>query len=258
MVTVDFDRDSIASSNGTLALELTAERREDERLCRAPRLPPASMLCGMRALTYFVEVDSASCGIQLFDDACRAYFRNRLFESIKRHSSQLHAYALLADHAWLLVSISSHWPLASLIGQVLDAYLIYFNQRFRRSSRRLRFYSALCRVEGERVVRECYRYIEQRPLKVGESELLGDIEWSSYPSNAFGHAGSGLVRHGCLESLGSDELGSLARYRSFVAQPLDPLCERYLDVALHERSNIEERNLNPAITEAFERGQSYS
>jgi hypothetical protein len=103
-VTVDFDRDSIASSNGTLALELTAERREDERLCRAPRLPPASMLCGMRALTYFVEVDSASCGIQLFDDACRAYFRNRLFESIKRHSSQLHAYALLADHAWLLVS----------------------------------------------------------------------------------------------------------------------------------------------------------
>ena len=208
----------------------------------------------MRALTYFVEVDSASCGIQLYDDACRAYFRNRLFESIKRHSSQLHAYALLADHAWLLVSISSHRPLASLIGQVQEAYLLYFNQRFRR----LRFYSALCRVEGERVVRECYRYIERRPLKVGESELLGDIEWSSYPSNAFGHAGSGLVRHACLESLVSDELDSLAPYRSFLAQPLDPFCERYLDVALHERSNIEERNLNPAITEAFERGQSYS
>ena len=47
-------------------------------------------------------------------------------------------------------------------------------------------------------------------------------------------------------------------YRSFVAQPLDPFCERYLDVALHERGNIEERNLNPAVTEAFERGQSYS
>ena len=147
MVTVDFDRDSIASSSGKLALETNAERRVDERFCRAPRLPPASMFCGMRALTYFVGFDSASFGIQLYDDACRADFLNRLFESIKRHSSQLHAYALLADHAWLLVSPSSHWPLASLIGQVKEAYLLYFNQRFRRSSRRLRFYSASCRVD---------------------------------------------------------------------------------------------------------------
>ena len=156
--------------------------------------------------------------------ACRAYFRNRLFESIKRHSSQLHAYALLADHAWLLVSIFSHWPLVSLIGQVQEAYLIYFNQRFRLSSRRLRFYSVSCRVEGESVVRGCYRYVERRPLKAGERKLLGDIEWSNYPSNAFGHAGSKLVRHACLESLVSNELGSLATYRSFLAQPLDPFC----------------------------------
>ena len=191
MVTVDFDRDSIASSNGTLALELTAERREDERLCRAPRLPPASMLCGMRALTYFVEVDSASCGIQLFDDACRAYFRNRLFESIKRHSSQLHAYALLADHAWLLVSISSHWPLASLIGQVQHAYLIYFNQRFRRStSRRARFLrrSAVECRESELFASAIGILSKMAACGWRESALLGDTEWSSYPANAFGHA----------------------------------------------------------------------
>ena len=147
MVTVDCDRDSIASSSGKLALETNAERRVDERFFRAPRLPPASVFCGMRALTYFVGFDSASFGIQFYDDACRADFLNRLFESIKRHSSQLHAYALLADHAWLLVSPSSHWPLASLIDQVKEAYLLCFNQRFRRSSRRLRFYSASCRVD---------------------------------------------------------------------------------------------------------------
>lgn len=42
MVTVDFDRDLIASSNGTLALETTAERRVEERFCRAPWLPLAA------------------------------------------------------------------------------------------------------------------------------------------------------------------------------------------------------------------------
>ena len=209
----------------------------------------AVILRTIPASTYFVEIDAASCRVELFDSACRGFFRARLFEALARHSAQLHAYALLADRVVLLVSVLTRWPLERLVFQVQQAYLSYFNQRFRRRLRSTRFYSALCCVQGVGLTRECYRLIERWPLAAGESLRLGDTEWSSYPANAFGHARSGLVRHACFESLVPDEQGSLALYRDFVSRPLDPLYARALDEALHQRRLIDEGTL-PAFLPA--------
>ena len=209
----------------------------------------AVILRTIPASTYFVEIDAASCRVELFDSACRAYFRARLFEALTRHSARLHAYALLADRAVMLVSSLSRCSLERLAFQVQQAYLSYFNQRFRRRLRGTRGFSALCCVQGSELTRECYRLIERWPLVAGESLRLGDTEWSSYPANAFGHARSGLVRHACFDSLVPDEQGSLALYRDFVSRPLDPIYARYLVEALHKNSLVDERAI-PAFLPA--------
>jgi len=193
----------------------------------------------MPASTYFVEIDNASCRVELFDAACRLFFRARLQEALVRHSAALHAYSLLADRAVLLLSAPSKWPVERLVSQVQQTYLHYFNQRFRRRLRSAQSYSALCCVQGIELTRECYRFIERSPLIAGESLCLGDTEWSSYPANAFGQAGSGLVRHACFDSLVPDKQGSLALYRDFISRPLDPLYAHCLSEALHTQQRVD-------------------
>ncbi len=211
----------VASSSG----------RRPRRLTAKLRTVPAS--------TYFVEIDTASCRVELFDAACRLFFRARLQETLARHSAKLHAYSLLADRAVLLLSAPSRWPVERLIKQVQQTYLHYFNQRFRRRLRSTQSYSALCCVQGIELTRECYRFIERSPLIAGESICLGDTEWSSYPANAFGQAGSGLVRHACFDSIVPDKRGSLALYRDFISRPLDPLYARCLSEALHTQQRVD-------------------
>lgn len=203
----------------------------------------AVILRTVPASTYFVEIDAVSCRVELFDPACRLFFRARLLEALARHSAHLHAYALLADRAVLLVSAPSRCPLERLIDQVQQAYLRYFNQRFRRRLRSTRSYSALCCVRSVGLTRECYRLIERWPLATGESVRLGDTRWSSYPANAFGQAGSGLVRHACFDSLVPDKQGSLALYRDFVSRPIDPLYVRHLNEALRTQPFVDERTI---------------
>ena len=205
--------------------------RRPRRLTAKLRTVPAS--------TYFVEIDTASCRVELFDAAFRLFFLARLQETLARHSAKLHAYSLLADRAVLLLSAPSRWPVERLIKQVQQTYLHYFNQRFRRRLRSTQSYSALCCVQGIELTRECYRFIERSPLIAGESICLGDTEWSSYPANAFGQAGSGLVRHACFDSIVPDKRGSLALYRDFISRPLDPLYARCLSEALHTQQRVD-------------------
>lgn len=199
--------------------------------------------------TYFAEIDSAHCKLELFDASCRRFYRARLLDALPRHSVELHAYALLSDHAQLLVSAPSRWPIERLLAQVQQAYLSYYNQRFRRRHRCTRVRSALCELRGDTLVRACYRAIERRPLELGESQWLGDSEWSSYPANAFGRAGGRLARHDCLRGLAPDARGSLSRYREFLAENEEPLCARLLATALHEREALDESDstLSPLL-----------
>ena len=203
----------------------------------------ATTLRAVPASTYFVEIDAVSCRVELFDAACRLFFRARLLEALARHSATLHAYSLLADRAVLLLSAPSRWPVERLICQVQQTYLRYFNQRFRRRLRSTQSYSALCCVQEVTLTRECYRFIERSPLIAGESVCLGDTAWSSYPANAFGHAGSGLVRHACFDSLVPDKQGSLALYRDFVSRPFDPLYVRCLSDALHTQQRVDAQTM---------------
>lgn len=203
----------------------------------------ASVRRGMPQTTFFVEVNAACCKVELFDDSCRRFYRARVLDALQRHSIQLHAYALLSNHAQFLLSAPSRWPVERLLGQVQQAYLRYFNQRFRRRHRCVHARSALCELRGKELVRACYRAIERRPLELGESQWLGDSEWSSYPANAFGQPGGRLVRHECLRGFAPDERGSLARYREFIAEREDPLCAKMLDAALHEREALDENEL---------------
>lgn len=199
--------------------------------------------------TYFVEVDAGCCKVELFDTACRRFYRARLFDALARHSVELHAYALLADRVQLLVSAPSTWPLNRLLNEVHDTYLRYYNQRYRRTLRSKHSSSALCQLNGEVVVREVYRFIERQPLEAGESLRLGDSEWSSYAANAFGRGGvtaarSGwrLVRHSCLSDM-VPNAAALALYREFVERPLEPLYARLLSSSLRLSASLDSDGL---------------
>lgn len=201
--------------------------------------------------TFFIALDTKHCHIELFDPACRAFYRARLFDALERHGAQLHAYMLHVSEVQLLISAPTRRSLERLLEQVQRAYLSYFNQRFKRQVRAARTHTSLCQLCGDGLIRETYRHIERRLLVVGESRKLGDSEWSSYPANAFGRGDASgrlpirrLTRHRCLDTL-MPQAAALAGYRDYLDKSPDPVFARFLETALRERVAIEEVVISP-------------
>ena len=117
------------------------------------------------------------------DDQDREFFVNRLTNLLKDTGVKCFAWALLSNHAHVLL-LPTSTSLALFMRRLLTGYAVYFNRRHNRSGHLFqnRYKSITC--EEETYLLELVRYIHLNPLRAG---LVADMtELDGYPWS--GHA----------------------------------------------------------------------
>ena len=95
--------------------------------------------------------------------------------STKRRCA-MHAYCLMTNHVHLLLTPGDAQACATLMRDLGQGFVQYFNRRYERSGTLWEGRFRSCLVESARYVLACYRYIELNPVRAG---MVADA--SSYP-----------------------------------------------------------------------------
>jgi putative transposase len=121
----------------------------------------------------------------------------------------------MTNHVHLLLTPASLTSCARLMKAVGQLYTQYVNRTYGRSGTLWegRFDSSL--VQSDEYLLNCYRYVEENPVRARLSTHPGAYPWSSYQANAYGMRNSLLTPH--EEYL---RLGSCARERQAAYQAL--------------------------------------
>jgi putative transposase len=95
----------------------------------------------------------------------------------------VHAYCLMGNHVHLLVTPSSPEGCMSLMRDLGQRYVQYFNRNHARTGTLWEGRFRSCVTESARYVLACYRYIELNPVRAGMVMKPGDYRWSSHAAN---------------------------------------------------------------------------
>ena len=174
------------------------------------------------ASTWFIVHRGKVQGTAFFDETCRDYFQLRLLNCLKVYNVQLHAYTLLPNEAWLLLTPSMPKSMFSMLAFVNDCYSEYFNERFARNRAVFQSRPFLAIVDNAQLFLDCQKMIERWPLASGAVDHPGLYRWSSYTANAFGGRHQFLTRHPWFDQYIATTESPLERYREFIAEPFDP------------------------------------
>ena len=150
------------------------------------------------------------------------FYLDWLARSAHDSGCTIHAYCLMTNHVHLLLSASTPDAPGTLMKQLGQRYVQYFNRTYRRSGTLWegRFRSCLLQEEG--YLLECHRYIELNPVRAAMVEHPAMYRWSSYRANAQGERSSLLKPHPLYEALGSGEEERQAAYRELFRYQLEP------------------------------------
>jgi len=105
-------------------------------------------------------------------DYDRKDFLNRLSALISKTRTECFAWALIPNHAHLLLK-TGFVPISTFMSRLLTGYAAWFNKKYRRHGQLFqnRYKSILCQEEP--YFKELVRYIHLNPLRAG---LVGDID----------------------------------------------------------------------------------
>jgi len=161
---------------------------------------------------------------QIFrDDKDRENFLDRLGETLLSSSTPCYAWALMPNHAHLLLRTGTI-PIAGIMRRLLTGYAVTFNRRYRRHGHLFqnRYKSVLC--EEEPYLLELVRYIHLNPLRaegVKDMKELGLYPFSGH-SVLMGRVERGWQdREYVLRFFGERENEARREYGSFVAMGVE-------------------------------------
>lgn len=158
-----------------------------------------------------------------------------LSETSIEYDVDVHAFVLMTNHVHLLVTPRQDVGVSRMMQQLGRKYVSYFNKTHDRSGTLWegRFRSSV--VATSKYLYACHRYIEMNPVRAGLVDAPEKYEWSSYRSNALGHASTVVRPNSALLRLGNTDPERLAAYQR-------------LFVGAHDRSDT-------AIRQACKKGQ---
>ena len=154
------------------------------------------------------------------DEEDRKDFVRRLGELAEETQTVIYAWALMSNHAHLLVC-SGPAGIAKLMRRLLTGYAVSYNQRHRRYGICFRTGTSRWFATGIVILRSwCATYIHLNPLRVGLAKDLRELE--RYPYCGHGtilgrHANSWQNRDSVLAQFGRGEAQSMEMYRRYMA-----------------------------------------
>ena len=171
------------------------------------------------ASTWFIVYRGKVQGAAFFDEACQDYFQLRLLNSLKVYQVKLHAYTLLPNEAWLLLTPGMPKSMFTFLDFVSRCYSEYFNERFGRNIAVFQSRPFMAIVDSSQLFLDCQKMIERWPLASRAVDHPGLYRWSSYTANAFGGRHKFLTRHPWFEQYIAATESPMERYREFIAEP---------------------------------------
>jgi putative transposase len=166
-----------------------------------------------------------------------------LRELAEKHRCDVHAYCLMTNHVHLLLTPSTESACTSLMRDLGQRYVQYFNRQYGRSGTLWegRFRSFV--VESARYLLACYCYIERNPVDAGMVDRPGDYLWSSYAANCGRRTEPMICPHPEYLALAADVANRHISYSRMV--------EDRMDASLVEKIEDAANTGYPLATEAF-------
>src|SRR3954466_2686694 len=124
----------------------------------------------------------------------------------------LHAYCLMTNHVHVLLPPPSADACATLMRDLGQRYVAYFNRRYRRTGTLWEGRFRPCLVDSAQYVLACYRYIELNPVRAGMASAPAQYRWSSHSCNVAESVDSLLTQHAEYLALGIDAKSRAAAY----------------------------------------------
>jgi len=161
------------------------------------------------------------------DDTDREAFVARLGEVAQRTGTAIYAWALLQNHAHLLLR-SGPTGLPRFMRRLLTGYAVTFNRRHKRVGYLFqnRYKSIVC--EEDAYFRELVRYIHLNPIRAKLTETLRALErypWCGHATVVGRHPRPWHDRRSVLAWFGKSEGKAITAYRDFLREGL-PLGRR--------------------------------
>ena len=145
-----------------------------------------------------------------------------------KYACSIHAYCLMTNHVHLLMTPSTAEACTSLMRDLGQRFVQYFNKRYGRTGTLWegRYRSSV--VESARYVLACYRYIELNPVRAGLAAEPAAYDWSSHAENAGYRPQSLVVPHAELAALGLNIEARDSAYRALFRSDIEPTLVKHI------------------------------
>jgi len=140
----------------------------------------------------------------------------------RKHGCALHAYCLMTNHIHLLLTPCDEHACATLMRNLGQRYVQYFNRQYERSGTLWEGRFRSCLVDSADYVLACYRYIELNPVRASMAACAAAYSWSSHCANAGSAEGELLSPHAEYLALSQDETSRQNAYRQLFDVGDDP------------------------------------
>ena len=150
----------------------------------------------------------------------------------------------MTNHVHFLMTPASAGGIGYVMQAVGRKYVRYFNRMNERTGGLWEGRYRAMRIDSERYLLTCYRYIELNPVRAGLVTDPSQYRWSSYGANAIGLLDPLVTTHERYLALGVGRVARTTAYRALFNQALD------------ERTLYGIRNGRKAERERRERGQT--
>ena len=145
-----------------------------------------------------------------------------LRELASKLECDVHAYCLMTNHVHLLLTPQSTNGCATLMRDLGQRYVQYFNRHHDRTGTLWEGRFRSCIAESASYVLACYRYIELNPVRAGMVAEPAQYRWSSHPGNIGLRSDPLITAHPEYLALASDDLARRQAYRGLFDQALQP------------------------------------
>mgnify|MGYP000353068509 FL=1 len=148
-------------------------------------------------------------------------FIEGLVASRDQSGCSLHAYVLMPNHYHLLLTPPTGNALSEFMQSIGRRYVRYFNKEYQRSGTLWegRYKSSL--VDSEAYLLQCYRYIEDHPVRSNIVSAANQHQWSSYHHNALGETDPLITEHDNYTQIATTEDARKNVYSSLFKTALD-------------------------------------
>ena len=131
----------------------------------------------------------------------------------RRHAVAIHAYALMPDHFYLLLTPADTWALSLSMQALGRRYVRDFNQRHGRSGTLWQARFRCTVIDPERFLLPCALFVELSPAR---AQLMGDAKlypWSSLAHHLGLRVDPAIAEHAEVWKLGNTPFERQAQYR---------------------------------------------